>query len=294
MEACCSKRNAMEIREALNQATLDFTQCGLASPRLDAEVLLSHCLGTDRYGLYREPERPITGEAVRGFRHLVARRRQGEPVAYLTGYREFWSLTFAVNRDVLVPRPETEILVEEVLKACADDSRNNPRILEIGTGSGAISVALASELKGASIAATDISLDALKVAAGNAAANGVADRIDFVRGNLFAPLTGAFDVIVSNPPYIAEREYAHLPADVKAFEPPAALLAGPEGTEFHQEIVKEGWCCLAPGGRLFMEIGYGQKGCIVELFRETGRYDEVRFREDYAGIARVVAARRKE
>lgn len=284
----------MEIREALNQATLDFTQCGLASPRLDAEVLLSHCLGTDRYGLYREPERPITGEAVRGFRHLVARRRQGEPVAYLTGYREFWSLTFAVNRDVLVPRPETEILVEEVLNACADDGRGRPRILEIGTGSGAISVALASELKDAAIVATDISPGALKVAARNAVDNGVADRIDFVRGDLFAPLKGAFDVIVSNPPYIAEREYAHLPADVKIFEPQGALLAGPEGTEFHREIVKEGWRCLTPGGRLFMEIGYGQKERVHAALREMNRYEEIRFRKDYAGVARVVTARRKE
>jgi release factor glutamine methyltransferase len=284
----------MEIREALNRATLDFTRCGFVTARLDAEVLLSHCLGMDRYGLYRQPEGPVDGEAARGFRHLVARRLRGEPVAYLTGRREFWSLPFAVTRDVLVPRPETEILVEEVLRACAGGDRGELRILEIGTGSGAISVALASELNAARIVATDISPGALTVAAGNAADNRVADRIDFVQGDLFAPLTGNFDVIVSNPPYIADHEFAGLPADVREFEPRAALLAGPEGTEFHQAILREGWRYLKPGGMVFLEIGYGQTDRVAELFRETGRYDGVRFRDDYAGIARVVTARGKK
>jgi release factor glutamine methyltransferase len=283
----------MEIREVLNQATVDFTHCGIATPRLDAEVLLSYCLGTDRYGLYLQPELLVTEEAVRGFQRLVARRRRGEPVAYLTGYREFWSLLFEVNRDVLVPRPETEILVEEVLKACADEGRAKPRILEIGTGSGAISVAIASELSGATIVATDISMDALMVASRNAVKNGVADRIEFVRGDLFAPLAGNFDLIVSNPPYIAEHEFAHLPADVKEFEPPTALLAGPDGTAFHREIAREGWERLEKGGRLFMEIGYGQKGRVEAVLREMNRYEDIRFRNDYAGIERVMAARRK-
>jgi release factor glutamine methyltransferase len=283
----------MEIREVLNQATVDFTRSGLASPRLDAEVLLAHCLGMDRYGLYREPERDVDDEAIRGFRALVARRRQGEPVAYLTNSREFWSLPFAVNGDVLVPRPETEILVEEVIRACRDEGREKPLILEIGTGSGAISVALARELPGARITATDISPGALRVAAGNAAANGVADRIDFVQGDLLASLRGVFDVIVSNPPYIAAEEYARLPADVKVFEPPGALLAGPEGTEFHQRIIQEGWRYLIPGGELYMEIGYGQQGRVEGLLKEMNRYEKIRFRRDYAGIERVAAARRK-
>ncbi len=282
----------MEIREALNQATLDFTQCGLATPRLDAEVLLSHYLGMDRYGLYGQPELPVTGDAVQGFRSLVARRRRGEPVAYITGRREFWSLTFEVNRDVLVPRPETEILVEEVLKACVDEGREKPRILEIGTGSGAVSVAIASELKGATIVATDISLDALRVASRNAMKNGVADRIDFVQGDLFASLAGSFDLIVSNPPYIAEHEFSHLPADVKEFEPSTALLAGADGTAFHREIAGEGWGRLEKGGLLFMEIGYGQEGRVETALQETNRYEDIRFRKDYAGITRVVVARR--
>ncbi len=283
----------MEIREALNEATLDFTRCGLATARLDAEVLLSHCLGTDRYGLYREPEGPVAGEAIRGFRRLVARRRLGEPVAYLTGCREFWSLPFEVNGDVLVPRPETEILVEEVLRSCAGEGRGGFRILEIGTGSGAVSVALAAELADAVVTATDISVGALQVAQRNAAANGVADRIDFVRADLFASLGGVFDVIVSNPPYVAECDFARLPVDVKDFEPAAALLAGPEGTEFHRTIIREGWRHLKPGGMVFLEIGHGQQERVAELFRETGRYEDIRFRDDYGGIPRVAAGRRK-
>ncbi|MDO9530435.1 MAG: peptide chain release factor N(5)-glutamine methyltransferase [Syntrophales bacterium] len=283
----------MNILKILNQTTLNFQESGFSSSRLDAEVLLSTYLKTDRSGLYANFERLITDEDLIGFLSWVERRQKGEPIAYITGRKEFWSLTFEVNPEVLVPRPETELLVEEILKVCSEVKDRETAILEVGTGSGAISVAVASDFKKAHIVATDTSIEAIKVARKNAATNGVTERISFLHGNLLEPVSGNFDIIVSNPPYISEEEFEHLPVEVRIFEPKGALLAGPDGTEFHYDLIREGSHYLNFGGWLFMEIGAGQKGAVEDMLRKNKVYDSIGFRTDYGGIERVAMARRK-
>ena len=284
----------MDIRSVLNLTVRDLERRGFVTPRLDAEVLLFHYLKTDRFGLYKYSERLLTDEEVRGFQAWVARRHQGEPVAYIVGQKEFFSLVFEVNNQVLVPRPETEILVEEVIRLCSGSDYKDLNILDIGTGSGAVAIALASALRDARIVATDISEGAIEVAMRNARNNGVDGRISFRRGSLFEPVSREkFDVIVSNPPYISEDEFPYLPSDVREFEPESALLAGREGTSFHEVIIAEGAFHLKDGGWLAMEIGAGQRNSVESIFWESGLYDDLSFRVDYAGIERVAMARRK-
>lgn len=283
---------SLNILKVLNRTTLDLMNGEIALPRLDAEVLLANYLNTDRSGLYMNLERLITDEKMDGFSSWIGRRQKGEPVAYIVGKKEFWSLNFEVNSRVLVPRPETECLVEEVLKTCSGQDDRDISILEVGTGSGAVSVAIASELKKARIVATDVSIEAIRLARKNADNNGVADKITFLCGSLFEPVSGKFDIIVSNPPYISEEEFDRLPLEVRNFEPKEALIAGPEGTEFHYNLIVEGSCYLKCGGWLFMEMGAGQKTMVKSMFRENKTYDNVSFRADYAGIDRVVMAQK--
>jgi release factor glutamine methyltransferase len=282
----------MDILNVLNKAIFILESNGFKSPRLDAEVLLSSCLKKERTSLYTHPEQSLTEKEHEEFQQWVERRKHGEPVAYIVGEKEFWSLLFQVNNHVLVPRPETEILVEEVLKVCSGITERNFRILEIGTGCGAISVALASELKSAQIVATDISQEALAVALENAKNNNVEQRISFLPGNLFQPVSGKFDIIVSNPPYISQEEYDKLPFEVRGFEPKSALLAGDDGTVLHRAIMEGGKYYLHNGGWLFMEIGAGQKYRIENMLKESNLYDNIAFRFDYAGVERVSKARR--
>ncbi|MBA4423436.1 MAG: peptide chain release factor N(5)-glutamine methyltransferase [Syntrophus sp. (in: bacteria)] len=282
----------MDIRTLLHQTTRKLAAGGSPSPRLDAEVLLMSFLKTDRLQLCVHPERILTEEECAGFSLWVDRRRQGEPVAYITGEKEFWSLLFEVNRDVLIPRPETECLIEEVLKYYGPES-DDLRIIDIGTGSGAIGVALAVEIPAAIVVATDISRGALEVARRNADRHGAAGRMEFFEGSLFTSAVGEVDVIVSNPPYIPDDVYPLLPEGIRAFEPREALIAGPDGAAFHRKIIREGAGLLKPGGRIFLEIGEGQKGLVDSLFRDEGCYTDIYFRKDYGGMERVAAARRK-
>lgn len=282
----------MNIASVLNKSVLSLKNQGIANPLLDAEVLLCALLKKGRTILYSHPGKHITEKEYEEYQQWIERRKHGEPVAYIVGKREFWSLPFEVSRHVLIPRPETEILVEEVLKICEGGGIKTPRILEIGTGCGAISVSLASELKGAHIVATDISWEAIKVAKKNAHNNGVENQISFLIGDLFQPVSGKFDIIVSNPPYISEEEYDHLPSEVREFEPKSALLAGTVGTEFHRAIIREGVFYLETGGSLLMEMGAGQKDRIENMLKESDLYDNIAFRADYASINRVSIARR--
>jgi len=281
-----------DIRTILRRTTQDLTACGSPSPRLDAEVLLMHFLKTDRLQLCAHSEKNLTEAEVAGYSQWVARRRRGEPVAYIVGEKEFWSLIFQVNPEVLIPRPETECLIEEVM-GCRDRDADEPRIIDIGTGSGAIGVVLAGEIPAARVVATDISSGALEVARRNAVRHGVADRMDFLQGDLYAAASGAFDIVVSNPPYIPDDAYPLLPEGVRAFEPCQALIAGPDGTAFHRRIIREGANRLKAGGWIFLEIGEGQQGLVEALFREAGFYDTIRFRKDYGGADRVAMARKK-
>jgi release factor glutamine methyltransferase len=280
-----------DIRAALRRAALDLNGSGSPSPRLDAEVLLMRFLGMDRLQLCMQPERELSEEEAAGFARWVERRSLGEPVAYILGEKEFWSLRFEVGCEVLIPRPETECLIEEVLRFYRPPGEGL-RVLDIGTGSGAIGVVLARELPAARVVATDISPGALAVASRNAVAHGVAGRMEFVQGDLFAAVSGDLDLICSNPPYIAEDEYAILPAGIRNFEPRGALIAGPDGLDFHRRIIREGVHRLKTGGRIFLEIGEGQQGPIEAFFRDACDYDDISFRRDYGGIDRVASARK--
>ncbi len=280
-----------DIRTLLHRTTRELTAGGSPSPRLDSEVLLMHFLKIDRVQLCVHPERELTEEEGAGFSLWVDRRRRGEPVAYITGEKEFWSLFFEVNRHVLIPRPETECLIEEILKYYGREA-GPLRIIDIGTGSGAIGVVLAAEIPAALVTATDISRGALDVARRNAGRHGVAGRMEFLEGNLFASAGGEFDVIVSNPPYIPDDVYQLLPEGIRAFEPREALIAGPDGAVFYREILREGAGRLKPGGRIFLEIGEGQEALVDSLFREAGCYEDIYFRKDYGGMERVGVAKK--
>ncbi|MDQ1278683.1 MAG: release factor glutamine methyltransferase [Thermodesulfobacteriota bacterium] len=282
----------MTIQACLEEAVNTLRKAGIGSPRLDAEVLLCHIMQADRAQLLMRGHSLLTDQQLRCFRQWVARRELKEPVAYIVGEKEFWSLSFYVNRHVLIPRPETEILVEEVLRVIPGIDRRPVRILEIGAGSGAISVALAVSQENMQIVATDISPAAVAVARQNAVKAGVAARIDFFVGYLFADLAGVFDVIVSNPPYISDAEFLTLPDDVRKYEPPEALLGGAAGISLHREIIAGGLRYLAAGGYLVMEIGATQRQRLAELLEETGSYANISCRQDYAGCDRVILARR--
>ena len=284
----------MDIRSVLGCATLDLERQGFSTPKLDAEVLLSHCLRKDRSFFYAHPETQLTEEEIQRFQESISRRLGGEPIAYIVGQKEFWSLPFEVNNHVLIPRPETELLIETILRIYAAKDSGNLMILEIGTGSGVISVALASELKNAHIVATDISFEALSVAARNARKNGVEHRISFLRGSLFETVSEKFDIIVTNPPYVPEGEFNLLPWGIRGFEPKLALIAGMEGIAFHKDIIRQGAYYLRERGRLFVEMGADQKERIIELFKESFLYEDVAFIRDYVGLDRVFTAKRRK
>jgi release factor glutamine methyltransferase len=280
-----------DIRTILHRTTRDLTAGGSPSPRLDAEVLLMRFLRMDRVQLCMQPERELSEEEAAGFARWVERRSLGEPVAYILGDKEFWSLRFEVNREVLIPRPETECLIEEVLRFYRPPGEGL-RVIDIGTGSGAIGVVLARELPAARVVATDISPGALAVARRNALSQGVAGRMEFFQGDLFATVSGDLDIICSNPPYIPEDVYDLLPAGIRNFEPPGALIVGPDGVAFHRKIIREGAHRLKAGGRIFLEIGEGQRDRVAALFREEGGYGDIDCRKDYGGVDRVASARR--
>jgi release factor glutamine methyltransferase len=283
----------MTVRDILNESTKALEAADIPSARLDAEVLLSFCLGCDRLEFYKNPVMTISETQLNAFRNLIARRLQWEPVAYITGRKEFWSFTLEVNSSVLIPRPDTEIIIEEALDVYRNFTSLPVRILDIGTGSGAIAIALAKEIPGAKVVATDISIAALNLAQKNAATLGLKEKIDFRQGNLFEPVDGFFNIIVSNPPYIAANDYEELPASVKAFEPREALFAGESGLEFYEKLIYQADGYLQKNGWLLLEIGAKQEAGIRGIIEGSGFYDSIEMRRDYAGLPRVIKARRK-
>jgi release factor glutamine methyltransferase len=279
------------VGRLLTWTTEWLTGKGSEAPRLEAEVLLAHVRGCQRIALYTAFDTPVA-EAERGrFRELVKRRGEGEPVAYLVGSREFFSLPFRVTPAVLVPRPETEGLVIRVLDLCRPQA--GPRIVDVGTGSGAIAITLAKHLPKASITATDVSSAALAVARDNAARQGVAERIEFLECDLLdhPQAAGPWDVIVSNPPYVREDEFESLPRDVRLHEPKAALVSGPTGVEIIERLAALAATRLVPGGWLLCEIGPAAAAEAV-LARQTGLTAEPTIL-DFAGLPRIVQARRR-
>jgi release factor glutamine methyltransferase len=282
----------MTVHDILNETAKIMETAGIPSPRLDAEVLLSFCLGCERIEFYKNPKRLLNKEEKAIFQNLVARRLKWEPVAYITGRKEFWSFVLEVNNSVLIPRPDTEVLVEEALDIIRAGNSSDINILDIGTGSGAIALALAKEIPIARITATDISAAALEVAKKNARNLGLDSLIDFRQGNLWEPVDGLFDIIVSNPPYISEYEYRNLPRGVKDYEPSEALLAGVQGTDFYERIINQAGDYLKSGGWLLLEIGSTQAVEIKKIAETSGKYKDINIRKDYAGKPRVIKARR--
>ena len=291
-------RPSRRLRDLLAAGEVRLEACGIERPRLEAEVLMAQALGVDRGRLAMMlaathaasaggPVVPVP--AAVAFRRMVRRRALREPLAYILGRREFWSLDFVVTPAVLTPRPETELLVESALKLLA--AKSSPRILDLGTGSGAIAVALAKEIPSAEIVATDISREALEVACANARRHGLEQRISFRAGDLFdavGPI--AFDAIVSNPPYIREADIATLPRDVRDFEPLIALDGGADGLDFYRRIAREAPGYLNPGGSVAVEIGADMGEDVARLFAEAG-FDGIRIEKDLAGLERAVSAR---
>ncbi|MBW2101229.1 MAG: peptide chain release factor N(5)-glutamine methyltransferase [Deltaproteobacteria bacterium] len=269
---------------------------GIENPRLDAEVLLAQTLGLDRVGLYLRLDQPLTEKELSGYRSLVRRRAAREPLQYITGRQEFWSLAFKVTPDVLIPRPETEVLVEEALRRIPAGAQGMPlRILDLGTGCGAVAVAVAKEREHARVWATDISSGALSVAEENAALHGVAGRITFLPGNLFAPLAGLglfFHLIVSNPPYVRSDELAELAPEVRDFEPPGALDGGPDGLAIVREILTRAPDYLAPGGWVLVEMAPPQEQAASAFVRGLGAYEEPVHIKDYQDRFRVLGAQK--
>lgn len=260
------------------------------SARLDAEVLLRHLLGCDRAYVLTHMQDVLNAEGVVRFYALVDRRLAGEPIQYITGETEFYGLPFRVTRDVLIPRPETEHLVEKVLELAAGKAA--PRIVDVGTGSGAIAVALAAKLAHASVTAIDISAAALKVAIENAARNEVGGRLRFLEGDLLGPVAGEqFDFVVSNPPYVPQCDRASLSVEVRDFEPSLALFAGEDGLTVYRRLIPAAHAVLVSGGWLALEIGYGQQDAIRTLLVGAG-FIEIGFTNDLQGIPRVAYARR--
>jgi len=260
---------------------------GIEGARLDAELLLTEVLKLDRVGLYVNYDRPLEAPELTAYRRLVGRRARREPVAYILGRSEFWSLPLLVRPDVLIPRPDTEVLVEEALQKVGDESR----ILDVGTGSGAIAIALAHELPKAQLVAIDLSEAALVVAQENAHTNGVVERISFQQGNLQRLPVGPFELIVANPPYIPQGDLAALQPEVRDYEPQLALAGGKDGLDCYRALALQAGQCLVAGGWMLLEVGIGQAEAVQQLLITAGLV-EVFCRNDYAGVARVVGGRR--
>jgi release factor glutamine methyltransferase len=251
-------------------------------------MLVLHLTRRDRAFLVANPLAELSAEGAVRYYALIERRLAGEPMQYITGETEFYGLPFHVNRDVLIPRPETEHLVEKAIAFAAKIER--PRIVDAGTGSGAIAIALAHKLPTAPITAVDVSAAALAIARRNAERNGVADRIRFLEGDLLAPVTGElFEIVVSNPPYVAENDRASLSVEVRDYEPGLALFAG-NGLDVFRRLIPDARAVLAPGGLLALEIGYGQDSAVAGLLTDSG-FEQIEFTADLQGIPRVVSAR---
>ena len=261
------------------------------TPRLDAEVLLAHVLNTDRVGLYRSSHDMVPVSAREELRDLVRRRVNKEPISYILGRKEFWSLVLSVGPAVMVPRPDTETLVEEALHLAPHEAACS--LLDIGTGSGAIAIALAKELPAAAVTAVDISPAALETAKQNAAANHVA-TITFLLGSLFEPVRDqehSFDAIISNPPYIPSAEIPRLPQGLRDYEPHLAFDGGLDGLDFYRKITRESPRYLKKGGFLLFEVGYDQNAAVKTIIADTGAFSTAETACDLAGIERVVKAR---
>jgi len=278
----------MQLKQALSDAVARLTAADVGSPRMNAEVLLMFALSCDRAYLYAHPERELTADETARYDEALAERARGVPSQYITGHQEFWGLDLIVTPMVLIPRPETEHLVEATLELARAMER--PRIVDVGTGSGCIVLALASDLPEAELQAVDISAEALEIARSNAARLALDGRVVFRQTNLLEGISPeSFDLVVSNPPYVGESEADKVQREVRKFEPHLAVFGGPQGLDVYRRLIPQAREVLRPGGYLLMEMGFSQERAIRELLAD---WAEVRSVSDLQGIPRVMAGRK--
>lgn len=285
-------RTQWTIRDVLEWTADHFGGKGIASPRLDAEILLAHTLGADRIHLYMNLDRPLLPDERDRYRSLVRRRGAREPVALITGVKEFWSIPLRVVPGILIPRPETEILVESVLEEIKE--KPAPTVLEIGTGSGAVAIAVAHENQGVKFIAVDVDPRAVEIAEANANAANVSNSLECRVSDLLTDLDspGEFDVICSNPPYIPSDVIDTLEPEIARFEPRHALDGGPDGLDVIRRLARETPDFLKDNGALILEMGDGQERDVREILTSEGRFREIRVFPDLSGKARVIKGRR--
>ena len=277
----------MNYKDCLENGTENLKRAGITEAKLDARLLLEYVCETDHSTLYAHPDREVTEAEEQKYNELLLRREKREPVAYILGKWEFMGLSFNVSKDVLIPEQDTEVLVEEALRYCEDKMR----ILDLCTGSGCIALSLLNYPNDTKAVCTDISEAALSVAKENADKLGLSDRVTFIETDLFPDKTiGKFDVIVSNPPYIATEVIKTLAPEVKDYEPNLALDGSKDGLEFYRRIVNGAGEYLFSSGYLIMEIGYDQAEAVKALLTENGKYHDIEVIKDYAGNDRVVRA----
>jgi release factor glutamine methyltransferase len=287
------------VRRILEWTAAFFTRKSVDAPRLSAELLLSHVLNCPRIKLFTDYERPLADGELTSYRDLVKRAGEQEPIAYLTGRAHFFNLEFEVDRGVLIPRPDTETLVEDVLQTVRIQSGlDSPRVLDLCTGSGCIACAIAKQLKSAQVLAVDISPAAVAVAKRNVERLKLADRVTVEQGDLYEPLgrvvdAGPFHLIVANPPYIPTADVAKLDASVRAYEPTQALDGGPDGLALHRRILEQVDDRLVPGGRVYLEIQFDQGERALQLLKDHPALEEAKLLRDLGGNDRVVTARRR-
>jgi release factor glutamine methyltransferase len=285
-----------KVKNLLKTATQRLTEAGCDTPGLDAEVLLAHTLDKDRTWLYTHPLETLDTNHLGKFYHLLHHREQREPVAYLTGHKAFFALDVQVNRHVLIPRPETELLVETAIQivnrrtggAAIDKLSYHFSIADVGTGSGCIAVALAKNIAGACFFAIDASPAALQVARQNATRYGVASRIHFLGGDLLQPLARSFDLIVSNPPYVSHSELSATSPEVSRYEPKLALAGGQDGLEIIRQLLPQAKEKLKPGSSLLVEIGAIQGPAVADLANKHFPEANVQIKKDLAGLDRLL------
>jgi release factor glutamine methyltransferase len=292
-----SKGPEWTILKLLEWTTAYFKSHAIESPRAAAELLLAHVLRLKRVDLYVRYDQPLIAAELQQYKSLIKRRVDREPVAYILGTKEFWSLDFAVTRDVLIPRPETECLVETALARLDQEPQPGARcIMDLGTGSGAVVLALAAEQPQHRFFASDISLKAIELARQNARSQGMAEKIHFLCGHWLQPLhsrTPVFDMIVSNPPYIKHAALDGLQPEIFLYEPLTALDGGQSGLRYLKQIIVAAHPHLKTGGSLLLEIGHDQQKAVFDVCRDVGRYENIRCVKDYSGYDRVVVMEKR-
>ena len=279
----------MTIKEAISATSERLAHEPIGPPRIAAEALMMFVLDRDRAFLFAHSEQELSADEQSRFQDAVAQRAAGKPLQYITGRQEFWGLEFIVSPAVLIPRPETEHLVSAALEKAAQMNRDDLRITDVGTGSGCVAIAIASELPEAQIETSDISAAALEVARANARKLGFADRVKYYESDLLAAASGTFDIIVSNPPYVGRCEADKVQREVREHEPEVAVFGGEQGLDIYRRLIPQAWEKLKPGGWLLMEIGFSIEEPVKELLVGWGEVSTV---PDLQGIPRVVCAKR--